>query len=62
MTPLSRPEREMLLKLNSDASKEENIKSDFFNGLPISVLIAHCIECTSHEDVEFILNYKADKS
>ena len=51
---LSRPEKLMLSKLNFLRNNTKNINSEFFNDLPISVLIAHCVECTSLEDVMYI--------
>ena len=53
---LSNPENKMLLKLKSKLENKARVKTHFFNELPISVLIAHCIECTSYEEVEYVLN------
>ena len=53
---LSSCENKMLLKLNSKLDNKDMVKTSFINDLPISVLIAHCIESTSHEEVEYVLN------
>ena len=53
---LSSAEKRMLSQLNFELDNNLSIETRFLNNIPISVLIAHCIQGTDYDEVLYILN------